>query len=281
MPTTYAHWRFGQDCIDTMPKELKEIVNNNLDIYNLGVHGPDIFFYDLLHGDVAKYGNVIHHEPSRKFFEKTKDVMEEHEEKDAMLAYCLGFLSHFTLDSLCHGYVERKKEVSEISHGKIESEWDGHVMMLDERMVNMVDRAESLRPNKEIAKVISYFFDYDEKVVLRTTKMHHMFIHLLNYVTPLKFDIFTWLLTQFKKYDYRDLFIAPIESEKCMDSNIRLDKLRNKARKLYPKLLKNYMDYLHNDKPLPAYFNHDFEPWIDYQEIPVLSVEEELDYVVK
>lgn len=281
MPTTYAHWRFGQDCIDSMPDDLKEIINKNRDIFNLGVHGPDIFFYDLLHGEVPKYGDKIHYEPGRNFFEKSKKVMETHEEKDAMLAYCLGFLSHFTLDSVCHSYVNRKKEVSEISHNKVESEWDGHLMLEDGRMVNMVDRAESLRPNKEIARVISYFFDFDEKVVLRTTKMQHMFIHLLNYVTPLKFDLFQWLLNELKKYNYRDLFIAPVESEKCMDSNMRLDKLKVKAKKLYPKLLKNYMEYLRNDKALPAYFNHNFESWENYKEIPILSAEEEIDFIVK
>ena len=281
MPTTYAHWRFGQDCIDSMPNDLKEIINNNRDIFDLGVHGPDIFFYDLLHGEVPKYGEKIHYEPGRNFFEKSKKVMEAHEEKDAMLAYCLGFLSHFTLDSVCHSYVNRKKEVSEISHNKVESEWDGHLMLEDGRMVNMVDRAESLRPNKEIARVISYFFDFDEKVVLRTTKMQHMFIHLLNYVTPLKYDLFQWLLNELKKYNYRDLFIAPVESEKCMDSNMRLDKLKVKAKKLYPRLLKNYMEYLRNDKALPAYFNHNFESWDDYKEIPILSAEEEIDYIVK
>lgn len=281
MPTTYAHWRFGQDCIDSMPDDLKEIINNNRDIFNLGVHGPDIFFYDLLHGEVPKYGEKIHYEPGRNFFEKSKKVMEAHEEKDAMLSYCLGFLSHFTLDSVCHSYVNRKKEVSEISHNKVESEWDGHLMLEDGRMVNMVDRAESLRPNKEIARVISYFFDFDEKVILRTTKMQHMFIHLLNYVTPLKYDLFQWLLNELKKYNYRDLFIAPVESEKCMDSNMRLDKLKVKARKLYPRLLKNYMEYLRNDKALPAYFNHNFESWEDYKEIPILSAEEEIDYIVK
>ena len=281
MPTTYAHWRFGQDCIDAMPKELKEIVNNNRDIFNLGVHGPDIFFYDLLHGEVPAFGSKMHNEPSRLFFEKTKKVIEEHEEKDAMLSYCLGFLSHFTLDSVCHGYVERKRQTSQITHNKVESEWDGHLMVMDGRMVNMVDRSESLRPDKENARVISYFFDLDEKIILRTTKMQHMFIHLLNYVTPLKYSFFRWLLNELKNFNYRDLFISPVESDNCMDSNMRLDKLRVKARKLYPKLLRNYMDYLKNDTALPAYFNHDFEPWKDYENIPVLSVEEEMEYTVK
>ena len=45
MPTTYAHYRFGDKCINTLPNNLKEIINNNREIFNYGVHGPDIFFY--------------------------------------------------------------------------------------------------------------------------------------------------------------------------------------------------------------------------------------------
>ena len=52
MPTTYTHWRFGQECIDVLPDELKKIVNDHRDLYDIGVHGPDIFFYDQLHKDV-------------------------------------------------------------------------------------------------------------------------------------------------------------------------------------------------------------------------------------
>ncbi|MDO4198190.1 MAG: zinc dependent phospholipase C family protein [Erysipelotrichaceae bacterium] len=281
MPTTYAHWRFGQDCIETMPDDLKKIVEENIDIFNIGVHGPDIFFYHLTKKDVGAYGTKMHDTPARYFFESCRDVYDKHDEKDMMMAYMLGFLSHFTLDSVCHGYVERKREVSCISHNKVEADWDGHLMYEDGRMVNTVDRAESLRPNKEIARVISYFFVYDEKVILTTTKRQHTVIHALNYVSLNRYNFMRKLLKTVGMHDYADLLISPVEDKVCLDSNMRLDKLRKKAKRLYPKLLNDFMDYMNEGKKLPKYFEHDFEQWPDYRDIPVLSPEEELEYTVR
>ena len=34
MPTTYAHWRFGDKCIKTLPDNLQTIINNNRAIFS-------------------------------------------------------------------------------------------------------------------------------------------------------------------------------------------------------------------------------------------------------
>ena len=282
MPTTYAHWAFGRECIELMPKDMQRIVNEHRDIFNIGVHGPDIFFYDLLHSDVTKYGSGMHFIPAKEFFSKCKEVLLSHKknEREEMLSYVLGFLSHFTLDSTVHGYVDRKKEVSKISHNYIESQWDRHVMELDNRKPNLVDRAESLKPNKNIAKAISYFFPFDEKVILRTCRWQRFIVYMTNAITPLKQNIFQKILHKIGKPDYADLFIGFEEDNICKDSNLRLDKLENKALKQYSKLLKNFLNYIDDKEKLIKYFDHDFSDWPDYKEIPVLSYKKELTYKV-
>ena len=57
-----------------------------------------------------------------------------------MLAYILGFLTHFTFDSQAHGYVDRKKEVDGITHNKVESEYDGYLMRKQGKKVTDTDR---------------------------------------------------------------------------------------------------------------------------------------------
>lgn len=280
MPATYAHWRFGVDCINTLPDDLKKAVQDNRDLFDLGVHGPDIFFYDLLHKDVTKYGYSMHKIPANVFFSKCKEVFNNHEEKDEMLAYMLGFLSHFTLDSSCHGYVERKKEVSNISHNKIESQWERHTIELDNRTTYLVDRAESLRPNKNNANIISYFFDFDQKVILRATRWQHFIIYILNCVSIRKENFLKIILTSLKMNDYADLLIGFKEDELCKDSNLRLDKLKSNAIKLYPKLVKNLIAFIYEDKKLSPYFEHGFDQWEDYKDIPVLDYNQELTYKV-
>ena len=65
---------------------------------------------------------------------------------------------------------------------------------------------------------------------------------------------------------------------KLKNSNLRLDKLRANALLIYPELVNNFIDAINNNVELIDYFDHDFEPWPDYQQIPILKLNEELDY---
>ncbi len=279
MPTTYAHWRFGCDCIETLPENLKEVVHKHRELFDIGVHGPDIFFYDLRHGDVVKYGYDTHYKPARDFFERAIKVYKENDEdKDAMLAYMLGFLSHFTLDSQCHGFVDRKKEVSGISHNKVESEYDAHLMRLDNKAVNRVKRAASLKPSKFTGRIMARFFPFDEETMYRTARWQRMIIGALVCRTNAKRTILYRTMEKMNKLDYRDLLVMTKEADICKDSNLRLDKLKAFALALYPELVEDLMKAINEDKALPEYFDHSFERWPDYSEIPILSYEEELKY---
>lgn len=281
MPTTYAHWAFGRECIENMPKNLQEIIHENRDIYNLGVHGPDIFFYDLLNSKAVKYGTSMHDIPAEEFFKKGKEAFKNHNEKAEMLAYLMGFLTHFTLDSTVHGYVERKKEVSNVSHNAIEAQWDRHLMLMDYRTPNLVDRAEALKPNKKNANIISYFHPFDKTTILRCCKWQRRIVKAITAISPFKQNFLQKLLRKIGLNDYADLFIEFEEKEECRDSNLRLDKLCIKALKLYPKLMKNLLNYLNDEEDLNKYFDHDFQPWPDYKEIEVLPIKKELNYKVK
>lgn len=280
MPTTYAHWAFGRDCIKLMPAELQNIIHEHRDIYDLAVHGPDILFYDLANKEVANYGTEKHGLSGAKFFSDAKESFKRFKEKDEMLAYIIGFLTHFTLDSTCHTYVETKRKYNNITHNCVESQWDRHNIVLDNRVPNLVDRSESLKPNKNNARIISYFYPFDAKEILKSCKMQVRIIKLTNAISPIKEKAFRKVLTKLKYYDYADLFLGTEELDVCKDSNLRLDKLRIKALKLFPKLLKNMLAYLNDEKELIKYFENNFD--VNPNEIvPVLPLEEEYDYIVK
>ena len=280
MPTTYSHYRFGAECIGVMPEELQKIVNEHRDLFDIGVHGPDIFFYDLLHDNIVSYGDKMHFQEARPFFENCIKVYHENEEKDEMMAYILGFLTHFTFDSQAHGYVDRKAEVSGITHNLVESQYDGYLMRKEGRKVNLVDRSESLKPSKEAARIIALFFPFDERIMYRVCKCHKRVINTLNCVSNFKFKFTNFCLKLTKGDGKKDLPVSREELAICKDSNLRLEKLQKKALKLYPKLLNDFLKALHGEKKLMRYFNHDFSPWPDYKEIPVLSYEEELNYKI-
>lgn len=281
MPTTYAHWAFGRDCIELMPKNLQKIIHEHRDIYNLGVHGPDILFYDLLHPKVTKTGSDMHNVPVKEFFKTCKDEFKVHDEKAEMLSYIMGFFTHFILDSTVHGYVERKRELSTVSHNKIESEWDKHVIKLDNRKPNLVDRAESLRPNKKNAKVISYFYPFSARVILRTCRWQKNTLILLNSISHKKQDFFTALFSKNKFQEYLDLFMSYEDEDECRDSNLRLDKLRKVATRRFKKYMPNLINYLNEKEELEKYFNHDLSVWPNYKKIEVLPYRKEVDYKVR
>lgn len=282
MATTYAHWAFGRDCIEVMPKNLQIIVDAYRDYYDIGVHGPDIFFYDMPHSDTRKYGYRMHNIPNTLFFERCKKELYSHPEKGKMIAYIVGYLTHFVLDSQVHGYIERKIEVSGVNHTKIESQWDRHMMIVDSRIPNLVDRSESLHPNKENAKIISYFYDFDAATVLRVCRWQVAIIRALNSITITKQHFIQKIVRKLNFKDYADLFIGFEEIDKCMDSNIRLDKLREKSIGLYKKLVVNLINYLDDEinEPLDDYFDRDLSPEPDYKKIPVYPFNKEIQYKV-
>lgn len=279
MPTTYAHWRFGNDCINTLPEELRDAIHHHRELFDFGVHGPDIFFYDLAHPEIPKYGSAMHHKPARDFFQRCIEVYKENEsDKEAMLSYILGFLSHYTLDSQVHGYVNRKDiETEGLSHNKIEAEYDAHLMKLDGRSIARTDRAESLKPDKKDSAIIARFFPFNAKEVYRTCRMHHFIIHAINCKSNLKRNGATKILNALKMNDYRDLIIQLEEHPSCKDSNLRLDKLRGYALELYPILAADLMNAIRNGSKLCSYFDRDFDP--EGEDEKVLSYQEEINYI--
>ena len=45
MPTTYAHYKFGKEVISALPRPLQSAIENHRELFDIGVHGPDILFY--------------------------------------------------------------------------------------------------------------------------------------------------------------------------------------------------------------------------------------------
>ena len=110
MPSTYAHRRFGADVLDRLPAELQEKIAPYRELYDIGLHGPDLLFY--YHAEkstpVSALGNAMHEQPGAVFFERARGVVNKAKNRDAALAYALGFLCHFALDSTCHPRVEQE-----------------------------------------------------------------------------------------------------------------------------------------------------------------------------
>ena len=65
MPSTYAHRRFGADVLDHLPAELQEKIAPYRELYDIGLHGPDLLFYypALKSTPLSSMGYAMHSEP--------------------------------------------------------------------------------------------------------------------------------------------------------------------------------------------------------------------------
>ena len=280
MPTTYAHWYFGQQCLEVMPNGLKAIVNKHRSLYDLGVHGPDIFFYSLNDSSIAKYGSNMHIESGKNIFTLFKSKLNKKDDNyEGKLSYVLGFLTHFIFDSTAHSYVERKRKYENISHNKVEAEYDRHLIELyNHRTFN---RAKLIKTNKDTIKVLTAFYPYDENTVKSFLRLQKMILNFIHANTEVKRKFVRIIAEKINKPEYGDLVMGAKECPVCADSNVRIDKLRQNALTIFPKLLDNLMNYLDNKEELVSYFENNFEARENFESIPVYDYKQELEYIVK
>ncbi len=283
MPTTYAHWRFGDKCIRMLPDDLQTIILNNRAIFDYGVHGPDIFFYYncLKHNEVNRYGSAMHDIPYKDTLAQIKENFKKTENKDMALSYLLGFTCHFTLDSYCHGFIEKVDETMPYSHGKIESQFDRYLLIKDGFNPVTKSVTDMFHPDKKMAKVISGLFNkFDEDIIYKTLKDQKLYLNLLKDNSDIKRFFLTTAMDIAKVPSFKDLLITKENVEELKPVNIRLNKYFDMALKHYPVLADSLIGYLSDKNELNTYFKHNFSFKEDYRNLEILPLDEELKYKV-
>ena len=283
MPTTYAHWRFGDKCIRMLPDDLQNIILNNRAIFDYGVHGPDIFFYYncLKHNEVNRYGSAMHDIPYKDTLAQIKENFKKTENKDMALSYLLGFTCHFTLDSYCHGFIEKVDETMPYSHGKIESQFDRYLLIKDGFNPVTKSVTDMFHPDKKMAKVISGLFNkFDEDIIYKTLKDQKLYLNLLKNNSDIKRFFLTTAMDIAKVPSFKDLLITKENVEELKPINIRLNKYFDMALKHYPVLADSLIGYLSDKNELNTYFKHNFSFKKDYRNLEILPLDEELKYKV-
>lgn len=189
MPTTYAHYQFGKDVIRTLPGPLQKAIENHRQLFDIGLYGPDIFFYyRIFHKNrVNAIGYRMHEEYADTFFEHAAEVIKTTKNKSAARAYIYGFICHFALDSECHKYVEKMIQVSGITHSEIEMEFDRMILVRKHIDPMTFHRANCIHPTINNAAVIAEFFDgVSAKEIRKTLRYMILCDKLLTVPNPIK-----------------------------------------------------------------------------------------------
>lgn len=262
MPSTYAHRRFGANVLEHLPDELRAQLEQNRELYDIGLHGPDLLFYyhAAKSNPVGALGNAMHEEPGRVFFDRARRVVHCEADRDAALAYALGFVCHFALDSTCHPYVEQFTRESGVTHCEIETEFDNMLLRRDGLDPLKFFTASHIHPSEQNAKAIAPFYEgISEQVALDSLKGMISVHRLLQASNPVK----RWMvLTGMKvvgKYDMLHGLVAdPQPNPKCVESGKRLEELYAQALPLAETLILEFVAKLDTDQPLSKAFDHTF-----------------------
>ena len=103
MPTTYAHYKFGKEVISALPRPLRSTVENHRELFDIGLHGPDILFYyhPMKRNTVNGQGYDLHDKPADLFFRHAAETVKKAEDPAAARAYIYGVICHFAFFSHC------------------------------------------------------------------------------------------------------------------------------------------------------------------------------------
>ncbi|MCD8083041.1 MAG: zinc dependent phospholipase C family protein [Clostridiales bacterium] len=112
MPGFTTHYILGMKAYNDMPaNQLKSVIAKYRWLYQLGLQGPDMFFYYipiLRHRDFRNVGSYMHEHHIRDFFDtylRHMDAIQSRQQREECLSYFCGYLNHYVGDSICHPYV--------------------------------------------------------------------------------------------------------------------------------------------------------------------------------
>lgn len=228
MPAIYAHNRFGEAVTALLPEGLQQVIHSFPEALHLGFQGPDILFNykPFTKNPIRQIGVDLHHLPAAEFFvqqAKTLLVQTENGEttykKDAQTAYIVGFLCHFLLDATVHPDIY-ELEATGVSHGKIESELDKHLMRKDGKPTRGYNTADAFSAKNWAAEACAKTLGVSVKqarLAIKTMKTVNGFFSCKCEA----FHTFAHALLKIAKMDrkFGDMFLHKQDDPACADCN--------------------------------------------------------------
>ncbi len=268
MASTYTHYKFADDVLQALPSTISEIIKRERQLYDIGCHGSDLFFYynPLSKNEVNSFGHELHDKKAIEFFTHCVRVLGTTYE-ETTLSYVLGFVTHFALDSCVHGYVERKAQSvtdADFDHGTIEVEFDRYLLVQEGKDPIRSSLIKHIVPSKKNSRIIAKVFpNIGFEKTFTALKSIVMFNNILNAPSKIKRHIVFFLLKVLGKYDsLRSQIISFDGDARCVETNAELQRRYNEAIPIGVGLVTNFFDACTSKKMLSERFNKTFS-WED------------------
>ena len=121
MPAAYTHHCVARETLALLPPATQTKLQPHLPLYFFGAQGADFcFFYPLLGGFSQNFGSYLHRQGGFSAFQVCKAFSCE----PSLLAYSLGYITHYAADTVFHPFVYEKAGKSALKHTRIENALD-------------------------------------------------------------------------------------------------------------------------------------------------------------
>lgn len=256
MPSTYAHYRFGKQLLPELPHEVRQSIQRFRRLYDMGLHGPDLFFYHktFFPTAVGDLGHSFHTQSGQNFFTHACTQADS----EAARVYLFGVLGHYALDSACHPFVEKMAATGQAGHVKLESEFERYLMEIDGMLPSSSwDMSKHVKlTGGECVTVASFYPPAKPGNVYWAHKAMVCSIRFLNQKNRARTEK---LLTLVKKDNLDNLIpLEPTPGFARMDSELLAR--YNRALRAYPRLLEQILDHMKSGTPLGEDFAPCFDP---------------------
>ncbi len=260
MPANYAHYRFGAQLLKILPADARRTVNRHRALYDMGLHGPDIFFYydPARKNAISDMGHRLHHQSGQEVFAR---ICKRHrlEPSEPARAYLYGLLAHYCLDSVCHPFVHRHTDEGPLNHTELEMEFERYLLDLDgKRPPCAQDCSRHMAlTDAECAVIAELYPNVTAKQVAQSVRKMASVTRLL--ATPP--GPARKLLLTGSKYLAKDFFHFFMHEEPnpaCAHLIPELMSLYSQAFRRYPELLRQITANLTCSVPLGEEFSPDF-----------------------
>lgn len=252
MPSNYAHYRFGRRVLEGLPEDLRRTIGENARVYDVGLHGPDIFFY---YDPFARNnpGSRFHRQSGRDFFTRACRHLRLTPSAPGS-AYLYGVLAHYCLDSICHPFVNDVDSAGQIGHIELETEFDRYLLELDGHMPPWAqDTTRHMKLTKGESDCIAPFYPGVTSLQIRSS-LHRMAFLSRLLIAP--GGVKRAVLHQLLPGKHRQFLMPKGPNPNCSHLNEPLLALFEKAQTLYPMLADEITAHLTHNVPL----SHRFAP---------------------
>lgn len=159
MPFHYAYYRFGSQVLTALPPRLQRSVRRFRQLYDMGLHGPELFRYapPLRAAAAANVLKKYRGQTGKAFFERVGRMIRLHPTEGAV-AYLYGLLAYYALHSLTAPYLSRQAEAGQ-ARSAIGAEFDRYLLELDGKgPAHLYDRSTHIRLTPGECGTVSAFY---------------------------------------------------------------------------------------------------------------------------